>query len=840
MTNHNRKSGHMSFSFRRLIISVFSLLAIVAGTQVATAALTIGALTVRSDSTLNSSGAATSLSEYADLNTTGNVTLGKAVTAGNITLGNASSTSGIIVLQSGATTTNAVNVTANALTTGNGMAISTTALTEGSSVSITSGTARTSGAAIKVTDGSLAASVTDALVQLDVTGTKDTNTLDIDVSGAAAASGNEIDITYSTSAHTGNAIDLNMGTNVAGDGINIGGAATTGDAIEIAPGTARTTGAAIKITDAGVAATTDPGGDLIQIDVTGTPDTNILDIDVTGGIAGNVIDITSATATSSGNLVDLNIGNLNDTGDAINVSMGAAAVAAQGLVMTTSAGIRTQPAVELTESNTTGTVSTIKWSSAQTRGGFLDIDTSGAFGTENLIDITTGAQAWTSNLIDINAGAGAATGDAININLGATAVASQALVVTSTSSTATDGLVDLNLTTIANQSADAVDINVTSGIMDGSDTVQGIDIDVTGANHTGFNVINGIGLSLATADDDATETAILIEGNWDSTIAGGTASSNNNGPAIGIKAGEGSLTGTGTGGRLTLQGGDGGGAVSGNGGAGERVDIFGGQGNGTSSNSGGDVRIFGGNRSGNSAAFGTVVIGDASNAATSFNSANAPTDPRESLYIEGRLEIGGNLTDTAAAAGSTWGVLTLPAKTYTLTGGTQVTTATGFNVVTIGQSTVTDATALTIDQSATLYLANAPAAGGSVTITNPYALWVDAGASRFDGILIQTPQALAVADNGNGGTAAAATLTVTGGVVEVTCSDAQGCDITMSETGAKSGQSVKIVNISSNVANFADTAGVSELPIGFAAGQYDSIELLYSTDRWVQVAKSDN
>jgi len=41
--------------------------------------------------------------------------------------------------------------------------------------------------------------------------------------------------------------------------------------------------------------------------------------------------------------------------------------------------------------------------------------------------------------------------------------------------------------------------------------------------------------------------------------------------------------------------------------------------------------------------------------------------------------------------------------------------------------------ALTITEAATVYIENAPSAGANMTITNPYALWVDAGISKFDG-----------------------------------------------------------------------------------------------------------
>lgn len=41
-------------------------------------------------------------------------------------------------------------------------------------------------------------------------------------------------------------------------------------------------------------------------------------------------------------------------------------------------------------------------------------------------------------------------------------------------------------------------------------------------------------------------------------------------------------------------------------------------------------------------------------------------------------------------------------------------------------------TSVTVTDAATVYIANAPAAGTNVTLTNAYALWIDAGKSRFD------------------------------------------------------------------------------------------------------------
>lgn len=54
---------------------------------------------------------------------------------------------------------------------------------------------------------------------------------------------------------------------------------------------------------------------------------------------------------------------------------------------------------------------------------------------------------------------------------------------------------------------------------------------------------------------------------------------------------------------------------------------------------------------------------------------------------------------------------------------------------------ITAASAKTVTSAATCYVSGAPSTSGSATITNPYAFWVDAGASRFDGKLTHSPAA---------------------------------------------------------------------------------------------------
>lgn len=100
-------------------------------------------------------------------------------------------------------------------------------------------------------------------------------------------------------------------------------------------------------------------------------------------------------------------------------------------------------------------------------------------------------------------------------------------------------------------------------------------------------------------------------------------------------------------------------------------------------------------------------------------------------------------------------------------------------------------------------------------------------------------QQVTVADNG-AGTAAAFTLTPSADFIELTCNDANGCDCTVSEVGAVQGNTIKAVNITANVVNFADTAGVTELAGAFAMGQFDSLVLLYVADRYVELSRSNN
>jgi hypothetical protein len=94
-----------------------------------------------------------------------------------------------------------------------------------------------------------------------------------------------------------------------------------------------------------------------------------------------------------------------------------------------------------------------------------------------------------------------------------------------------------------------------------------------------------------------------------------------------------------------------------------------------------------------------------------------------------------------------------------------------------------------------------------------------------------------IADNG-GGTAAAGGVTPSASYVSLTCLDADGCTVTLSETGARDGFVLTVVNVGSNTATFSDSSGVQEIGGSVALGQHESLSLVYNGDRWVEVSRS--
>ena len=126
-------------------------------------------------------------------------------------------------------------------------------------------------------------------------------------------------------------------------------------------------------------------------------------------------------------------------------------------------------------------------------------------------------------------------------------------------------------------------------------------------------------------------------------------------------------------------------------------------------------------------------------------------------------------TSVASAAGATLDDLDVAATSTTITGSTNITTATGFNKTSHYTPTYTDGSAVTISNAATLFVQNAPTAAGSVTITNAYALWVAGGTSLFGGnLLVSTTAGI-----------------TSGGVISATLSAASGTSTVCNTAGTK-------------------------------------------------------
>ena len=89
-------------------------------------------------------------------------------------------------------------------------------------------------------------------------------------------------------------------------------------------------------------------------------------------------------------------------------------------------------------------------------------------------------------------------------------------------------------------------------------------------------------------------------------------------------------------------------------------------------------------------------------------------------------------TTVASGPSATLDDFKISAATATVTGTTQITAAEGFNKASIYRPTITAASAVTIDNAATLYIDNAPLAAGSATITAPWVLRTGAGQVNFN------------------------------------------------------------------------------------------------------------
>lgn len=266
------------------------------GTNLAGSALAITGAGARTDDLIKIDDSSTGNSHIFDINltaaytgnvidiATGNTTVAAIplqITRGSGTNTGASikiddagtSSAGVIDINvTGIATTNAVlDITYSAAATNDAIAVTMANAIAGSALVITGTGGRT-----------------DDLIKIDDDSTGNSQIFDINLSGIYT--GNVLDITYSVAAATGNAIDLNMGTNVAGIAIDIASAATG----------VNNYGAAINIAHTGALA---QGACVLRLDTTtnsANADGNVVElIQRTGaGQVGNNLLYLSATGTN--------------------------------------------------------------------------------------------------------------------------------------------------------------------------------------------------------------------------------------------------------------------------------------------------------------------------------------------------------------------------------------------------------------------------------------------------------------------------------------------------------------------------------------------------------------
>jgi hypothetical protein len=127
---------------------------------------------------------------------------------------------------------------------------------------------------------------------------------------------------------------------------------------------------------------------------------------------------------------------------------------------------------------------------------------------------------------------------------------------------------------------------------------------------------------------------------------------------------------------------------------------------------------------------GNTILGDAAADTLTVNATSTFNAP---VSFAGLVRLPS--TGRSAAAALT---VTAPAFLYGVASTYTDTTSSGTIAAmapfySIAQPTLSTSNVTTYTNAATLYIANAPAAGGSATITNPYALYVNSGASYFAG-----------------------------------------------------------------------------------------------------------
>ena len=433
-----------------------------------------------------------------------------------------------------------IDVNVTGVYTGHVLDINFSAAATGSGILITTGS-NLAGNAIQIVTANERTAPVVLITSAGTDGGTDDHIFDINVSGLLNS--NVLDIVYSVAASDGNAIYIDMATNLAGGALNIAATGTrtdslidittgdggsvdgsvmfvdntavhTGSLVTLTTSAAATTGSLLHLNlDAGVAykaITFDHAGARTVATILATFDGTFgatgggtfldANISMTGALASPFIDI-DVSGVYTGNIVDIALGAAS-TGDVIAVDMNLG-VAARFLFLDAGGGVRTANLITVTY-DSTGNLDLAEINDSNTGTGHLfDINTSG-IGSGNIIDITYSA---------------ADTGDALSVVM-ADNVAGGALVITG-AGTRTDSLIDI-VTTEAGSIDGVVLISQTTNIFTG----HLLTVSATGANTTGGLVHLSTGTSniagkVMTVDTAGARTGELFLFTLDHTFASG-------------------------------------------------------------------------------------------------------------------------------------------------------------------------------------------------------------------------------------------------------------------------------------------------------------------------------
>ena len=332
-----------------------------------------------------------------------------------------------------------IDLSADGIFTGNVIGIDMNAAVGGKAIFIDAGSATRTAALMLVTFDGDGTTTGGTFLDLNVTNTGGAASplIDIDITGLYT--GNIIDIAFGTAASTGDAIVIDMDTNLAGSALvlDAGNKTRTGDMCQVTfDGAGQLPFWDINITNTGAGGTSD----YWDIDVTGVLTGSVLDIVYGAAATGDAIVVNMGTAVGAAALSLISTGARSDA--LVKITDDSTGVGSRSLIDIGITGAGTFPvldinignsainatAILLTEGTGTSTVPLVDINSAGTGAtATIDIDYTGVF-TGNGLDITYGSAAATGNAIDLNMGTNVA-GMAISIASAATGVSGEGAAI---------------------------------------------------------------------------------------------------------------------------------------------------------------------------------------------------------------------------------------------------------------------------------------------------------------------------------------------------------------------------------------------------------------------------